>query len=535
MLMMKLRKILMLSAFAIVIISGCKKNKVTPGVVTPDPVTPPVTATRAELTKDSIFLYAKQVYLWNDKLPTYEVFKPRRFSSSTTNLNNYDEELFEISKYSNPYEYKAGYLEPKYSYIFDKANQNPTASIKETSSVDLDGNGNDLGVRLGFYGTDANFTTYVTAVYQGSPAETAGVLRGFMVTKINGTSYGTNFTANRAAISTALSATTIKLEGLKSDGTSFNVTLVKSVFKSSPIYKAKVFTAGTKKIGYLAYARFAALSNPSTVSPSDVYFDPIFADFAAKGVTDLVIDLRYNGGGYVQTAQYLINLIAPSTVSGVMFTEHYNSTMQAGSANILANQPLLDANNKIRYQNGRMLTYADINYTVAGNTEIFEKKGSLSGVKSIVFIVSSNTASASELVINSLKPHVSVQLVGLTTYGKPVGFFPVTIENKYEVYFSMFETKNSLGQGAYYDGLVPNITGPEVPAGTIMYDFGDTNDDYLKKAINLIAPGSTATSKAKTMTAKQEEYAAPSSAVITTDISDREFKGMIENRFKIKN
>lgn len=535
---MKIKQILKLSVLVIVLLAGCKKNKVVPDIVTPPPTTPPTTSangTREELTKDSIFLYAKQVYLWNDKLPTYEVFNPRKFTGYSTNLANYEDELFEITKYSNPFEYKPGYTDSKFSYIFDKANQNPSASIKQTSSVDLEGNGNDLGIRFGFYGTDANFTTYVTAVYQGSPAEKAGMLRGYLITKINGINYSTNFNANRNALNSALSGTTITLEGLKSDGTSFNISLVKSIFKSSPIYKAKVFTAGAKKIGYLAYARFAALSNPSTVNPSDIYFDPIFDDFATKGVTDLVIDLRYNGGGYVQTAQYLINLIAPSTATGVMFSEHYNATMQAGSASILANQPLLDANDKIRYQNGRMLTYADLNYTIAGNTEVFEKKRSLSSVKNIVFIVSGGTASASELVINSLKPHMTVQLVGQTTYGKPVGFFPVTIENKYDVFFSMFETKNSLGQGGYYDGLVPNVTGPEVPSGTIMYDFGDTNDDYLKKALNLIAPSTQVTSKAKTMTAKQEQFVGPSSEVIHTDISDKEFKGMIENRFKIKN
>lgn len=129
---------------------------------------------------------------------------------------------------------------------------------------------------------------------------------------------------------------------------------------------------------------------------------------------------------------------------------------------------------------------------------------------------------------------MTVQLVGLTTYGKPVGFFPITIENKYDVYYSLFETKNSLGQGGYYDGLVPDVSSPEVPSGTIMYDFGDPNDNYLKKALALIAPGVVVTSQAKTMTAKQKELASPSSAVINTELSDHEFKGMIDTKHKIK-
>lgn len=519
----------MLSALLLGVATSCKKTKVAPAVVTPPPVVVPITptASRADLSKDSIFLYAKELYLWNDKLPTYEVFNPRRFSNYTNNLDNYKEELFEITKFSNPFEYKTNGTSSKYSYIFDKANQNPTASIKRTSSVDLEGNGNDLGVRFGFYGTDANFTTYVTAVYQNSPAEKAGLLRGYLITKINGVSYGTNFSSNSNALNAALNGTNITLEGVKSDGTTFNVSLTKSVFKSSPIYKSKVLTAGTKKVGYVAYARFSNAENSVTE------LNNIFNDFGTKGVTDLVIDLRYNGGGYVSTAEHLINLIAPSTASGVMFSEHYNTTMQSGQATILKNQPLLDANDKVQFRNGNIITYFDVNYSIAANTVNFAKKGPLTTIANVVFIVSSNTASASELVINSLKPHMNVSLVGLTTYGKPVGFFPITIENKYDVYYSMFETKNSLGQGTYYDGFVPDVRDNEVPANTIMYDFGDVNDNYLKKALNIIAPGVAVTSRAKTMTARQEQLASPSASIIGSELKP-EFKGMIENRFRIK-
>ncbi|WP_316783547.1 S41 family peptidase [Pedobacter frigiditerrae] len=527
---MKINKIFALLAIVIFTLAACKKTKVSPTPTPPVVVPPVVTATRAELSKDSIFLYAKQIYLWNDKLPTYEVFNPRKYTSNSTELSNYEQELFEITKYSNPYEYKTGGTSSKYSYIFDKANKNATASLKTTASVDLEGNGNDLGIRFGFYGTDASFTTYVTAVYQNSPAEKAGLVRGNLITKINGVTVGSNFSTNLNFLNTALAGTTISLEGLKNDGTSFSVTLLKSLFKSSPIYKTKILTAGSKKVGYLAYARFSNAEN------SIAELEAAFTSFVAGGVTDLIIDLRYNGGGYVSTAQHLINLIAPSTATGTMFTEYYNATMQGGSATILANQPLLDENDKLQYRNGKIITYADVDYSIAGNTEIFAKKGSLTNVKNVIFIVSGSTASASELVINSLKPHMTVQLVGLTTYGKPVGFFPITIENKYDVYYSLFETKNSLGQGGYYDGLVPDLANraPEVPSGTIMYDFGNPNDNYLKIALGLIAPGVTVTSQARTMTAKQKELASPSSAVINTDLSDHEFKGMIDTKHKIK-
>lgn len=398
----------------------------------------------------------------------------------------------------------------------------------------MEGNGNDFGIRLGFYGSNASYAIYATAIYQGSPAATTGFLRGDKITKINGAEYGTNFPSQISAIETALNGTTIKLEGINSAGNNFNITLTKAVFKSSPIYKTKILTAGTRKIGYLAYARFSTLTN------SQPEFDAAFANFANAGVTDLIVDLRYNGGGYIETAEYLINLIAPSSLSGsVMFTEHYNATMQNNQATILKNQPLLDRNNKVQYSNGKIVNLYDYMtdpYSVANNTSKFAKKGPLNSVANVVFIVSGSTASASELVINSLKPHVNVKLVGLTTYGKPVGFFPVTIENKYDVYFSLFETKNSLGQGGYYTGIAPDVSASEVPANTVMYDFGNVNDNYLKLALNALNLGAPVTGQAKALSAiKEKSLAVQSSEVINSDLNNNEFKGMIENRTRRKN
>lgn len=518
--MMKFKYNLAFLAVLLTVFVACKKSKKE------------TINSRADLTRDSVFLYAKEIYLWNTALPSYETFNPRKYTSNSTDLENYQAELFDITKYSIPYEYKTGATSPKFSSIVDKTTQNPSAQGR-VASVDTEGNGNDIGVRVGYYGSQSNFTLYVTAVYQNSPAEKAGFVRGDRITKINGTSYGSNFDGQINAIITALSGNSVTLEGVRgSSGTAFNSTLAKTVFKSSPIYNTRVFTAGSKKIGYLAYARFSISDN------SIAALNSVFNNFSTNGVTDLIIDLRYNGGGYVNTAEHLINLIVPSSANGeIMFSEHFNSTMQAGNAKILANQPLLDASGKLQYQNGKIVTYNDADYTVEGNTYFVSKTGSLNNIRNVVFIVGPSTASASELVINSLKPHMNVKLVGQTTYGKPVGFFPVTIENKYEVYFSMFESKNALNAGRYYDGLAPDVSDFEVPSGTMMYDFGNPNDNYIAKALNILAPGVqvSSTSVNSTMTAAQKQ----SLILLTKDVIDdkidgREFNGMIENRIKPK-
>jgi len=539
---MNYKHIICLIGLALLTFTSCKKKKVNP---TPDP---PVTD-RSNLSRDSIYYYAKQIYLWSDALPGYDAFNPRKYTSLSTDLLNYEKELIDLTQYKInpstglPYEYYtysvngSTVVDAKYSYISDIATKNPTAFIQDKqSAVDLEGNGNDFGVKLGAYGQGGTtFALFVTAVYQNSPADKGGMKRSDRIYKINGRTIGDNYNNDRDFINTAFNGTSITIEGVKYEngvsGSPYTVQLTKAVYKSSPVYAAKVFTAGTKKIGYLAFARFSVLSN---AKPD---LDAAFTDFSTKGVTDLIIDLRYNGGGYVNTAEYIMNQIAPASANGqVMFAEHYNALMQSGGATILKNQPFLDANGKVQYQNGQMITYADVNFSVSGNTERILKAGPLntgsSSISKVVFIVSGSTASASELVINCLKPYMTVKMVGTKTYGKPVGFWPVKIENKYEVFYSLFQSKNSLGQGDYFDGLTPDIVDDfDDPRN----NFGDPREYYTSLAIYEIAPNSAVTvNAAKTMSIQGRNVSVESLQPMKPIIDGNEFIGMIENRFKLK-
>lgn len=508
-----------------VLFGACKKNKTNPEP-SPEPEvkentkqTP--TTNRTDLTNDSLFLYAKEVYFWNTSLPTYDAFEPRKYSvGSGTDLVKYETNLYNLVKSSKSQDYLADRLYPKYSYILDQADKNPVASIPNTTlSVDLEGNGNDVGLRFEYFDipetpSTSDYSIFVVAVYPNSPAAFAGVVRGDEITEVNGRTYGANFDAEVGSIQSAIEGS-VTLIG-KRGSVSFTKTLNKAVYKSNPIYKTAVFTEGDKKIGYLAYARFSNKENSESVLTA------AFNDFATKGVTDLIIDLRYNGGGYISTAEHLVNLIAPLGTSGVMFTEHYNSTMQNKKATILKNQPLLSAGGQV------IGTLFDDDYTVSGNTTTFQKKGNLNGVKNVVFIVERYTASASELVINSLRPYIKVQLVGQTTYGKPVGFFPITLENKYDVYFSMFETRNSKDEGGYYAGMIPDKTGYEFATDDTMYDFGNAKDDCTATAINLLAPNVTVTGQAKVSATANRSTSTRLHAI--GNRSGGEFVGMIENR-----
>jgi len=500
---------------------------------------------RSDLSRDSIYLYAKEIYLWSDALPTYDAFNPRKYTTASSDLLNYEKELIALTQFKInpatglPYEYFASGTDSKYSYIIDKADENPIAFVPtERSSVDLEGNGDDFGVKLGAYGQGGTtFALFVTAVFQNSPADKAGIIRSDRIYKVNGRAIGDNSDVDLPIINAAFFNGTapITIEGVHyangSAGAPFTIQLNKAVYKSTPVLAKKIFTVGAKKVGYLNFARFSNL--PSNAKAD---LDAAFVAFDAGNVTDLIIDLRYNGGGYVNTAQYLINQIAPASTSGkVMFSEHYNPLMQAGSANILGNQPYTDGTGKIVYENGRMLTLKDVDYSIVGNTERFLKSGPLNTANTItkvVFIVSGNTASASELVINSLKPYMTVKLVGSKTYGKPVGFFPITIENKYKVFYSLFQTKNSLGQGDYFDGMTPDIVDNfDDPRN----NFGDPNEHYTAIAINEIEPNGVVTNSiSKTMAIQGKNISVESLKPMKSLAGGNEFIGMIENRAKLK-
>lgn len=531
-------KYLTLIIGCLVVFSACKKDKNTAGnTTTPPPST--TNASRSDLTKDSIFLYAKQVYLWNDALPTYEVFNPRQYNASTTQLTNFESELFAISQLKKDpvsglaYEYIANasgvqIKAPKFSYIEDLvASGKLTVSPDAKSAVELTGEGNDFGVSLAAIGTNDNYKIYLQYTSPSSPAALAGLGRGDNIDQINGASIGSNFNSEVNSINTAFDTdtkSTITISGLKKSGARYNVILNKVKYTSSPIYKDTILTVGIKKVGYFAYARFSNTAN------SVETLNAVFNKFVAGGVTDLVIDLRYNGGGFVSTARHLLNLIAPTSLNTkTMFAETYNPLMQSGGATILKNQPIRDQSGNLVYTNGRLATYADYNYSLSGNTFKFEKTGSFNNVSKVVFITSGRTASASELVINSLKPYVDVKIVGKKSYGKPVGFFPIRID-KYDLYLSMFTTANSLGDGNYYAGFTPDSD----KADDVTRDFGNPAEISLSSALSYINSGVFTSSTSNQTMSINGKSNSSGSLVIRDAFVPRYFNGMIGTPKSIK-
>ncbi|MFC3559751.1 S41 family peptidase [Pedobacter jamesrossensis] len=514
--------IVLISFISLSAFTACKKTE-TP-VVTP--TTPKeVTATRDELTRDSIFLYAKELYYWNTSLPTYEAFKPRSYNSKET-------ELYAITQFSlnpttgRPYEYVSGSTEPKYSF-FDEGTTGTTAALK----ADVNGTETDYGFSV-LYNTETDLR--VKYVYPNSPASQQGLSRGCKITAVNTQTNLTYNSSNVTFLNSALFGTNASVTLTFTDlaGVTKTATITRATYTVNPILYTNVYTSGIKKVGYIV---FNSYTNNASAAISAA-----FAGFASQGVTEVILDLRYNGGGYVSTATQIINILGPAAQTGnIMYTSYYNAFLQGlttaqRKASVLAQQPLTDDAGKLQTftggVNGKYATYADLDYssTSADNIEKFEKSGALN-LSRVYFIVTSATASASELTINSLKPVMDVKLIGTTTYGKPVGFFPIKID-KVDMYIPEFETKNQIGIGGYYDGLSVDKTAFE----DLTKAWGDESETLLSYALLYAKTGSFVLPAAKTASLSAQSTKMPARLsvaelkLVSESLDQNSFKGMVK-------
>jgi carboxyl-terminal processing protease len=490
--------------------TACKKaTPVTP--ITPVSVIP-ATGTPLDHIKDSVYLFTQEDNLWYSTLPTYTAFNPRSFTG-TTDQDALQKEVDALSQYSTnpttgkPYEYEVSYPgEAKYSFI----DQGQVATS-------LGGTNGDYGFSV-FYNTASDLR--VKYVYPGSPADKAGLVRGYQIIAITGVpsltytgASGTNYTA---LINAVFNSTTITMTVQKPDNTTLNVTLNTASYTVNPVLKSKVIDLGSgKKLGYIAFNSFTDISNAKS------YLDAAFTSFTTAGITDLVVDLRYNGGGSVQTSEYLANLIVPTAKTNtLMYTQYYNDKLQNDKYPLLAKKYRINAGD----------------FKPANNQAYFAKAGSLN-ISRVFFIVTGSTASASELTINDLIPEMNVQLIGTTSYGKPVGFFAIPI-GAYQLYTPEFESKNSANAGGYYAGMTPgSATYPGYAANDdVTHDFGDVNEALLVRAITYATKGTYAVAPALTVQSTGKSGSALSEEDIkriSRDFSPKsEIKIMISSKFK---
>ncbi|MEO6632768.1 MAG: S41 family peptidase, partial [Mucilaginibacter sp.] len=343
-----------------------------------------------------------------------------------------------------------------------------------------------------------------------------------------GTTYGDGSGNNINFVYNAIfNSGNINLTVKKPDGSTFDVNFSTANYSVNPVLKDTVYDlGGGKKLGYFVFNSFTSDAN------ADPKLDAVFTKFSNAGVTDVAIDLRYNGGGYVSTAEYIDNYLVPTAKDNtLMYNTYFNSILSSNTETLLKNQVRKD-------DAGALYNLSQIDYSLNSpyNTPKFAKKGNLN-IGRVFFIVTGGTASASELTINNLRPVLDVELIGETSYGKPVGFFDIGI-NKYTLFTPEFSTKNSANQGDYFDGFTPGATGlPGVnDFDDYTKDFGDPTEKLLGHIIKKITTNTynVPTKVIQSVDPAQRTFSLAESRDKTMLLNKHKFAGMLFNFKKVQ-
>ena len=284
----------------------------------------------------------------------------------------------------------------------------------------------------------------VLQVFDDSPASEAGLARGARVTAIDGVAVSTLVATGRidTAFGPATEGVTVDVVFEQRDGRRGTATMRKRPVTIPTVSLTRVFDVDGRKVGYLFFRNF--------VRPSVAALDEAFAALREAGVSELVLDLRYNGGGLVDVAVHLAGLIGGTPTRDQVFAEYRHN----------------DRNRR------------------RDETLRFDVPANALDLSRVIVIATQASASASELVINGLKPFVPVVIVGDRTYGKPVGQYVLPFCDKVlaPVSFSMV---NANGQGDYFDGLPVDCAA----ADDIGHDLGDAEERSLKEALRFVSTG----------------------------------------------
>lgn len=389
-------------------------------------------------------------YLWNSQVPGLSNVNYSKGDSLNAFLNHYSdpEQLF------NSLLYKHGEVD-KWSFIVNnsKTIDDWISGISETMGYDF---------MLGRIASSDTLFGFVRYIYKGSPAEKAGMKRGDIFVKVNDQKLTvSNYQTLLFATPTyKLSFANIVDHKIVPKSRIVNMTAI--TLQENPINLDTVFTVNNQKVGYLVYNGFN--------SDFDLQLNDVIKKFKDAHIEQMVLDLRYNGGGSVQTSVYLASMLYGNDITKLFAKAQYNPEVQASIVKEYGAQDLND--------NFVNTIKATDTYSAAPINTL--------NLRKIYIIVSDNTASASELLINGLKPYMDVKVVGINTTGKYVGSITLTDEkdtrNKWAMQPIVVKYANSQGVSDFVDGLTPDIVAEEDIANLL--PFGDPNETLLKVVLD---------------------------------------------------
>ena len=373
-------------------------------------------------------------------------------------------------------------------------------SITEENAFLASGASAGFGVRLSFDATARRVT--IAEAFEGAPALAAGIDRGTELVAI-GTVGGTVRLVSdiiaaegTAGVTNALGPSTAGLARvlrINNSGGTRDVTVTKTNFDLIPVsarYGAQVINDGGRQVAYINLRTF--------ISSADNQLRTAFNQFRSQGITNFIVDFRYNGGGLVSTAELMGDLLGGARSTSDVYS-------------VTTFRPEKASNNA---------------------TKRFARPSQAVSPVRIAFIGTGSTASASELVINSMASYfgTNLALVGANTSGKPVGQIAIdrsACDDRFRVV--AFSTQNSAGGGFYYDGLATTLANTCRAADDLTRPLGDPQEASVRQALNFIA-GQSCTPISSGGQASQSVGAAATVPQLLTPLSptvpQREVPGM---------
>jgi carboxyl-terminal processing protease len=370
-------------------------------------------------------------YLWYKEIP------------STVHMADYTNALDYFAALKTPATTASGKLKDRFHFTYTTAEWDALSNASQDTGY---------GLTWSIDSTTAPRTWLVAIVEPGSPAAAAGIQRGDLLAAVDGIDFiNTTDKDQVAKLNAGLSPGTAgehhTLTIRRADKT-FDAALTSAVVTTSPVKNVKVIDTPTGKVGYLSFEDHNAVSEGQLINA--------FTTLKNQGATDLVLDMRYNGGGLLYVASELAYMVAGPAAAGKTFERETYNDKTAPDAPI----PFLSTAYGFSAPAGLALPYL--------------------GLRRVTVLTTSDTCSASEAVINGLRGvDVQVDLIGGTTCGKPYGFIPT--DNCGTTYFTIqFQGVNAQGFGDFADGFAPACT----VSDDMAHALGDPAEGMLAAALS---------------------------------------------------
>ena len=385
----------------------------------------------------------------------YEGLRSEYLWENTINWNAID---FKKEKDSHAFFKRLIYKDDRWTSLTDNAeawNQG-FAGISTTYGFDL---------RFSYIGQTDELVAIVRYVYPGTPADRAGIRRGDLLLKLNG---GPITVKNYADFYDK--PTIVVNKGILKDKTltaePVGVAMTAVEMYQDPILKDTVINKDGHRVGYLCYSDYTERSTAELIK--------VFTRFKTAGVTDVVLDLRYNGGGYVSTARALCSILAPEAAMKKkerflfkLWNENYMSYWKSKGRNDELYETFVD--------------------TLGINMNL----------NRLYILTGKGTASASELTLTGLTPYMDVVQIGDTTHGKFCGGIVLMPKHlwwdkdasyyqeikNWGMYVMIYKFSNKRND-EFPRGFAPKYVVKEYLLE--LYPFGDERDPLLGKALELI-------------------------------------------------